>query len=251
MTDQQRTPKQPDRPGDKTNRSDEPKNPADAFRERLRRENRMKDFKVRVQALRDGGHSPGDSWQTAAKEFGFGTGPGEQEAPKPIAPNAHVPTADPEEFEAMLHRTSGQQGNLEDDVRWAYENLENPTITLEDAPSAGAWSYLQFARSNRTNFMSNIVPKFLGKASPGEDADDGDPDFERFHKLMSQFRREPTDQFGRPAHQIEHITRKFCCPACSTPLVLPAPHSNDGGEAIYPDVEIDDLTIDRNQQLPQ
>jgi hypothetical protein len=52
------------------------------------------------------------------------------------------------------------------DAMWVYSNLACGDVEPEDAPSAGAWSLLEWARTNRDRFFEQMVPKVVGKQPP-------------------------------------------------------------------------------------
>lgn len=194
----------------------------------------MPDFKRRVQALRDAGKSPSDSWQIAAQEFGYGSVPEEQEAPKPVSPNAYTPTADPDEFAALLEHTEGEQTSIAADIAWAYANLENPSIAPSAAPSPGAWAWLQFGRSNRVKFLSDAVVRILSKKTDDGKREDDDPDMGMLDDWIAQYRREHPEAYEEAETLAAAMQdRTVVCPCCSTPFRLPAPRVISG-EVTFP-----------------
>jgi len=63
----------------------------------------------------------------------------------------------------------GKSADLKTDVLWCYSNFANRTVRPADAPSAGAWAMLEWARSSRNKFFE-IVVKIL--QLPSQDDED-------------------------------------------------------------------------------
>ena len=58
--------------------------------------------------------------------------------------------------------------DLTRDIKWVYQHLENKGARPEQAPSAGAWSLLVWARKYQSRFFEQLLPKALA-AKPAED----------------------------------------------------------------------------------
>jgi hypothetical protein len=48
-----------------------------------------------------------------------------------------------------------------DDSMWVYSRLDVAGVEPQDAPSAGAWALLQWARANKDKFFERILPRSL------------------------------------------------------------------------------------------
>jgi hypothetical protein len=125
--------------------------------DRLRREGRWEAFVKRREELKAEGVPAKEAWWQAATEFpppnGNGSSGSNGSAPKP-------------DLSALKGKPAV---TIAEAVAWASENLDCDSITPADAPSAGAWSMLQWARSSmaaRGEFYRNFVVKFL--AAPQE-----------------------------------------------------------------------------------
>lgn len=54
------------------------------------------------------------------------------------------------------------------DIRWVYAQLENKRVRPDQAPSAGAWSLLVWARKYQSRFFEQLLPKALAKIPEDE-----------------------------------------------------------------------------------
>jgi hypothetical protein len=54
-----------------------------------------------------------------------------------------------------------QSPELPKDIVWVYEHLADKKATPQDAPGAGAWALLCWARTYRNRFFEQILPKAL------------------------------------------------------------------------------------------
>lgn len=59
--------------------------------------------------------------------------------------------------------------DLSADIRWVYSQLENKRVRPDQAPNAGAWSLLVWARKYQSRFFEQLLPKALAKGT-----DDGE-----------------------------------------------------------------------------
>jgi hypothetical protein len=65
-----------------------------------------------------------------------------------------------------------------DDIAWCYANLDHPEVRREDAPSAGAWNLLLWAREARNRFYGSVLPRTFEVHVPfGGEPDDADDYF--------------------------------------------------------------------------
>jgi hypothetical protein len=92
------------------------------------------------------------------------------------------------EIEELVARTEGQEAFLVDDLKWAYENYLDDSITPKDAPTRGAWSTLKFARSNSNKFMELVFGKLLPRQEEQEKnkATRKDMGLEEIKKLLAE-----------------------------------------------------------------
>ena len=117
--------------------------------DRLRREGCWEAFKKRREELKAGGMAASDAWDVASAEFpSLDT--------KPVG--GAVPTVD-------LQALKGKPpASIVQAAAWAFEQLDCDWITPADAPSAGAWSLLEWARSSmaaRTEFYRMFAARIV------------------------------------------------------------------------------------------
>jgi hypothetical protein len=62
------------------------------------------------------------------------------------------------------------------DAMWAYSNLVQPAVQPKDAPSAGAWSLLRWAKQNEDRFFEQMMPKVLAAKHKENVHSDEDPE---------------------------------------------------------------------------
>ena len=56
------------------------------------------------------------------------------------------------------------------DVAWVYEHLADRNVKPQDAPTAGAWSLLTWARRYKNRFFEQVLPKaMLNKPSEADE----------------------------------------------------------------------------------
>jgi hypothetical protein len=60
---------------------------------------------------------------------------------------------------------------LTGDILWVYDNLAK-ALEPKDAPNAGAWSLLQWAKDNRNRFFDGLLPKAAAKREVEEVGED-------------------------------------------------------------------------------
>lgn len=88
---------------------------------------------------------------------------------------APLPSVQDDDADSVPDATAAQTRAAADyaaDVEWAYENLDVPDVTPEDAPGPGAWGLLRWARANPNRLYDQIVGKCL---SGGNKAEAGRP----------------------------------------------------------------------------
>ncbi|MFH1184671.1 MAG: hypothetical protein V1755_06485 [Chloroflexota bacterium] len=59
------------------------------------------------------------------------------------------------------HDKEKLEPDLVRDIMWAYRGLDWRNARVQDAPSAGAWSLLKWAREYRNRFFEQMLPKAL------------------------------------------------------------------------------------------
>jgi len=119
--------------------------------DRLRRDGRFEAFKKRREELKANGTPAKQAWYQAATEF---------PPPAPVAPveRGNAPKADLRPLQCKPAIPVVQA------AAWASEHLDDDWITPADAPSAGAWSMREWARSNmsaRSEFYKTFVAKLV------------------------------------------------------------------------------------------
>ena len=134
--------------------------------DRLRREGRFEAFKKRREELKANGTPAKQAWYQAATEF-------------PATETAAMKSAIPaEQLEALKRKYAVPTIEA---AFWALEHLDTPWTQPDDAPSAGAWSLLQWARQNpmtRTEFFRTFGPKLTASPVP-RTLEYRDPEMER------------------------------------------------------------------------
>lgn len=151
--------------------------------ERLRRENRWAEasrFKdAKVKELRAGGMT-----RAAASEAAW-------TATAEAYPAAGTPAAaaddDLIDVDALL--ADRKPPDLTRDVLWVYDHLADRNAKPQDAPTAGAWSLLLWARRYKNRYFEMILPKAMANRPPGEEE----------HVREAELR----------AQEIENVLKKF------------------------------------------
>lgn len=80
------------------------------------------------------------------------------------------------------------------DINWIYNNLMVADVTVEDAPSPGAWAHLQYHRSNAAamaEFFTKVYPRLIpakGAVQKLQDIfhDDGRTTFDLLDRLLAE-----------------------------------------------------------------
>jgi hypothetical protein len=130
------------------------------FTERVKGEGRFDEFKAFRQALEGRGSGKKESWEQAAAQFGWeppSGGGGRSKRSNPIQLSDDVDAA----------VFSGKTSNLRSDYQWVYENVAVGGVSASDAPSAGSWGLLQFARDDPRSFYT----EWMRMVSRSEDVD--------------------------------------------------------------------------------
>lgn len=127
--------------------------------DRLRREGRFEAFKKRREDLKAGGTPAHEAWRLAAAEF-----PPESGNPTPPAPSRSLTKT---EIRALKRKPGIKIAQA---IRWVFDHLEGDWLQPRDAPSVGAWSLREWARSNPVA-RSDFYRLFAAKISsiPAED----------------------------------------------------------------------------------
>ena len=132
--------------------------------DRLRREGRWEAFKKRREELRVGGTPAKQAWFEAATEF------------PAVVDRSATPAAPVVDLQVLKGKPPISVVRA---ALWAFENLDADWITPAEAPTAGAWSLRQWARSGiaaRGEFYRTFVAKLVlpsqEKARKAEEHDD-------------------------------------------------------------------------------
>jgi len=142
---------------------------------RLRKENRdgeAGDFRRRrIKELRAAGKRKVEAGEIAWQEM--------EDAYPPLPP-----TEEPEEdeLETSPEFTAEQiaqlpPGSLDEfmsDADWVYSNLTQKEVDLEKAPSTGAVALLEWARENKNDFFSKVVPRVIAQLEKQDALDDAE-----------------------------------------------------------------------------
>ena len=126
--------------------------------DRLRREGRLEAFNLRRDEirneLRDAGKKRQEArdkaWSRAIEEFSPLTD-------EPKTPEAEVAVED--DFPDLA--IDEDASDIVADAKWVYHHLSHKSAKAEDAPSAGAWSMLQWARHDPKQFFQSVAIKLL------------------------------------------------------------------------------------------
>ena len=129
------------------------------FTERVKGEGRFDEFKAFRQALEGRGAGKKESWEQAAAQFGW-EAPGGSSSRRKSTPIVVDDSVDSSVF-------AGKKSNLRSDYQWVYENVSVGGLSASDAPSAGAWGLLQFARDDPRSFYT----EWMRMVSRSEDVD--------------------------------------------------------------------------------
>ena len=149
--------------------------------DRLRREGLGEAFKKRREELKAMGTPAKQSWYEAAVEF----------PPSDARPAAKAPVAD-------LRALKGKPTvPVVQAAAWAFEHLDADWVTPADAPSAGAWSMREWARSSmatRSEFYKKFVAKLVmpsqEAARQAEEKAEAD-EVERYKRLFGDLKPDP------------------------------------------------------------
>ncbi len=77
-----------------------------------------------------------------------------------------------EDIDDLVERIGDQRPDLVRDTLWAYEHLADRRAMPNDAPSAGAWALLAWARQYRNRFFEMVLPKAMNaRSQDDEDAE--------------------------------------------------------------------------------
>ena len=77
----------------------------------------------------------------------------EYPAEPPIPPS---PELTEEEVQHLI-KVSGGEVDMRADLEWAYSHHLYADLSATDAPTAGAWNLIEFAKANRTKFMELAI----------------------------------------------------------------------------------------------
>jgi hypothetical protein len=153
--------------------------------DRLRLEGRFEAFKKRREELKDGGVPAKQAWFEAAVEF-----PPAITLPPPRVSSRPFTKTD---FRAISRKACIKIGQA---IRWAFDHLEGDWLQPRDAPSIGAWSLREWARSSptaRTEFYRLFAAKM--SSIPSEDMSSPQRMTKRDREFYEQMGMDP-----RPHH---------------------------------------------------
>jgi hypothetical protein len=140
----------------------------------------------------------------------------------------HQPAEPPDTGEFFpIGDESNSTANLSRDILWCYAHLDRRKVTPADAPSAGAWQLLTWARENRSRFFETLLPKAMPKEGPGGQCPEcakrqqAKEQTERLIDLCLQFEGPNADELRRQALQERRLERDtIVCPNCETRFPL-------------------------------
>ncbi len=137
--------------------------------DRLRREGHWAAFKRRREELKAGGMAASDAWGVAAAEF---------PPPDTHRANGAAPAVN-------LRALKGKPAvPVVQAATWAFEYLDADWIKPVDAPSAGAWSMREWARTRRTEFYKLFAAKLV--MPPQENACQNEEDAEAWERDLEK-----------------------------------------------------------------
>jgi hypothetical protein len=130
----------------------------EAFTQHLKDTGLWPVFKARRQALEMHGADKKESWIRAADDYGFKDFTGQAATGRSggKAPSGPIEGAAADVF-------AGKTSSLRADFQWVYEHIAVEDVEPADAPSAGSWGLLQFARNDTRTFYSEWM-KMAAKA---------------------------------------------------------------------------------------
>ena len=164
-----------------------------AATERLRREGRWDEAsqhrdEIRRQLRADGKSKieAGEAaWQAMIQEF-----PPKLAESKDASADQDDTELHDLDIDELISRADGSSLDLERDILWVYENVENKRVCAIDAPSLGAWSMLTWAREAPNRFFEQLLPKAMAiqeKQAATDIHDPGpDPVVDRIDNMLAK-----------------------------------------------------------------
>jgi len=160
-------------------------------REKLRAVGKWEAFSDACRRHRAGGLNFDQAWAESEKEFAA-----DLPADKP-----------PPVVEVAAASVERKELNERDAIRWVFENLagyELGTVTVNDAPSGGAWGLLVWVKANKANesdFYRNIWPKTVPARSKLDDesasyGDDGREQLKILERLLGAAKDDVVSRHG-------------------------------------------------------
>jgi len=175
----------------------------EAFTQHLKDTGQWPEFKARRQALEMHGADKKESWVQAADDYGFKDFTGR---PATTRSGGKAPAGPVEGAAAEVF--AGKSSSLRADFQWVYEHIAVEDVGPGDAPSAGAWGLLQFARNDTRTFYSEWM-KMAAKADDmdaihRERVEDAARATSEITQMLKQLRAtvlegDPEDGGGEPA----------------------------------------------------
>ena len=172
-----------------------------ALTDRLRREGRWEQASMfkddYVAKLRSEGKSRKEAQDAAWEAM-------EREFPKLVSeaePDTETDYYPPELTTADLPASA----DFHADAIWVYQHISVANLKPEDAPSAGAWALLDWAKRNRNRFFEQVMPKATAAKKQSDllfdDLQGPDPSLHEIHEQLDYFFSSWQD------HAIENVAR--------------------------------------------
>lgn len=112
-----------------------------------------------------------EAWRRMAEKFPPQAAPVPCEVGEAGALSPEVVSAEDIDIDALIDRIGDPRPDLVRDTIWAYEHLVDRRTKPSDAPTAGAWALLQWARRYQNRFFEMVLPKAMNaRTQDDEDA---------------------------------------------------------------------------------
>ena len=111
---------------------------------------------------------------------------------------------DPDDWwpEDTVTRNGINRPNLVRDTLWVYEHLAQRNVQPQDAPSAGAWALLRWAREYRNRFFEQLLPKAMSaNVQPDRKGEKYDAFYDTTRKSDGMARLDALLQWGLKSNQ--------------------------------------------------
>ena len=163
------------------------------FKSRLKTEGRWNEFIDYRESLKANGIDPKEAWARAREKFQPGSeGPGKADSPDDpgMASGGGVSSSNFADKQPVSARQV---------VQWVFDNIDVDDVEPGDAPSSGAWSFLQRVRKHPDllkEFYRSIWAKMLPTRSEIEAREKFEDDGRQQLHLIEQIRRARGAQDG-------------------------------------------------------